>query len=182
MVPELRALRLKQIAMRVQDELKGDLGRALRGSITEARKLLKKFPNISDPGADRILLFAAIAAIAAVPSNNVSVIVRLLYGRKRGLSRQLPGISTGDRAGDHPRCASTTARLLAPETARGKSCANAQIQNASSARFEHTAPTFRESCEDDRLTARPQVHADLSWPWGQPDHPFIEGRVASTVP
>ena len=69
--------------MRVQDQLGGDLSRALRGSLPEARKLLKQFPNISDPGADRILLFAAIASGAAVPSNNVSVIVRLRYGRER---------------------------------------------------------------------------------------------------
>jgi len=83
MVPELRAFRLKEIAMRVQDELEGDLLRALRRSPTEARNLLKRFPNISDPGADRILLFAAIMPIAAVPSNNVNVIIRLLYGRER---------------------------------------------------------------------------------------------------
>jgi len=83
MVPDLRALRLKEIAMRVQDQLGGDLTGALGGSLSEARKLLKQFPNISDPGADRILLFAAIASVAAVPSNNVSVIVRLRYGRER---------------------------------------------------------------------------------------------------
>jgi endonuclease III len=75
MVPELRALRLKEIARRVQDQLGGDLSAALRGPVAEARKILKQFPNISEPGADRILLFAAIAPFAAVPSNNPSVIV-----------------------------------------------------------------------------------------------------------
>jgi len=69
--------------MRVQDQHGGDLSDALRGSLKEARKLLKQFPSISDPGADRILLFAAIAAIAALPSNNVSLIVRLRYGCER---------------------------------------------------------------------------------------------------
>ena len=70
--------------MRVQDELEGDLLRALRKSPTEARNLLKRFPNISDPGADRILLFAAaILPISAVPSNKVTVIIRLLYDRER---------------------------------------------------------------------------------------------------
>lgn len=83
MVPELRALRLKEIAMRIQDQFGGDLISALRGPVTEARKILKAFPNISDPGADRILLFAAIAPIAAVPSNNPSVIVRVKCGRER---------------------------------------------------------------------------------------------------
>ncbi|MFL6436087.1 MAG: endonuclease III domain-containing protein [Terriglobales bacterium] len=83
MVPELRALRLKEIAMRVQDQFGGDLPGALAGPIAHARKVLKMFPNIGDPGADRILLFAGIAPVAAVPSNNVSVIVRVLYGRER---------------------------------------------------------------------------------------------------
>ena len=49
----------------------------------EARKILKSFPNIADPGADRILLFAGIAPIAAVPSNTPHVLVRILAGRER---------------------------------------------------------------------------------------------------
>src|SRR4051812_27321920 len=83
MVPELRALRLKEIAMRVQDELGGNLREALRGPIKEARKILKSFPKIGDPGAARILLFAGIAPLAAVPSNNVAVIIRVMRGRER---------------------------------------------------------------------------------------------------
>ena len=83
MVPELRALRLKEIAMRVQDHFGGDLRTALLGSPDKARKELKKFPNIADPGADRILLFTHIAPIAAVPSNCPHVLVRILLGRER---------------------------------------------------------------------------------------------------
>jgi endonuclease-3 len=82
MVPELRAVRLKEIAARIQDELGGDLRRALVGPLAEARKLLKKFPNIADPGADRILLFGGIAPIAAVPSNSPQVIVRIRCGQE----------------------------------------------------------------------------------------------------
>ena len=115
MVPELRAERLKQIAMRVQDGFGGDLRSALTrpqglkpkpskaiygttrsrallqdnaamtasNSVKEARKILKSFPSVADPGADRILLFARIAPIAAVPSNTVHVAVRVLHGRER---------------------------------------------------------------------------------------------------
>jgi endonuclease III len=83
MVPELRALRLKEIAMRVKDELQGDLRAALTAPIKEARRILKSFPNIGDPGVDRILLFSGIAPLMAVPSNNPSVAVRVLYGRER---------------------------------------------------------------------------------------------------
>jgi endonuclease-3 len=83
MVPELRALRLKEIAIRVNGQFAGDLRNALLGSPDKARKELKKFPNIADPGADRILLFAHIAPIAAVPSNCPHVLVRILLGRER---------------------------------------------------------------------------------------------------
>ena len=83
MVPELRAVRLKEIARRVQDQLGGRLSGALQGTIADARNILKQFPNISDPGADRILLFAGITPVAAVPSNNPLVVIRVLYGRER---------------------------------------------------------------------------------------------------
>jgi len=79
MVPELRAERLKEVAMRVQDEFGGDLRAALVGPIPQARKLLKSFHSIADPGADRILLFAGISPIAAVPSNCVHVLDRILH-------------------------------------------------------------------------------------------------------
>ena len=82
MVPELRAQRLKEIAMCVQDEFGGDLRAALVGPIPKARKTLKRFPGIADPGADRILLFAGIAPIAAVPSNCVHVLARIRQGRE----------------------------------------------------------------------------------------------------
>ncbi len=83
MVPELRALRLKEIAMRVKDHLNGDLLTAISGPFDQARKELRKFPNIADPGVDRILLFGHIAPIAAVPSNCPHVLVRILFGRER---------------------------------------------------------------------------------------------------
>lgn len=83
MVPELRALRLKEIAARVKDEFGGDLRGALSGPISDARKILKKFPNIADPGADRILLFAGNDAVAAVPSNCPHVLVRISHGQER---------------------------------------------------------------------------------------------------
>jgi endonuclease III len=78
MVPELRSERLKEVAIRVQDEFAGDLRAGLVGPIPQARKKLKSFPSIADPGADRILLFAGISPIAAVPSNCVHVLDRIL--------------------------------------------------------------------------------------------------------
>ena len=69
MVPELRAMHVQLIAEGVMKEFEGDLRQGLKGDVSELRKRLKRFPGIADPGADRILLFAKIKAIAAVPSN-----------------------------------------------------------------------------------------------------------------
>ena len=83
MVPELRAMRLKEIVARIKDQLGGDLRAGLVGPLADVRKVLKKFPNIADPGADRILLFAEIVPLAAVPSNCVHVLVRIQRGQER---------------------------------------------------------------------------------------------------
>ncbi len=83
MVPELRAVRLMEIAARVENEYGGDLRKGLVGPLTKVRQALKRFPNIGDPGADRILLFAGIAPIPAVPSNCPYVLVRIRQGRER---------------------------------------------------------------------------------------------------
>jgi endonuclease-3 len=106
MVPELRATRVKAIASRVQKEFAGNLRSALAAlPVAKARAVLKKFPGIADPGADRILLFAGLAAPAAVPSSCPHVLVRIASGRepatyraayaqaRQALEQQLPATS-----------------------------------------------------------------------------------------
>lgn len=83
MVPEVRAMRLQQIAERVENEFGGNLSAALLGPLKDVRKALKKFPGIADPGADRILLFGRIEPVAAVPSNCTHVLVRIQQGLER---------------------------------------------------------------------------------------------------
>ena len=83
MVPELRAMRLMEIAARIQDEYGGDLRAGLAGPLSKVRQALKRFPNIADPGADRILLFGGIAPVPAVPSNCPHVLVRIQRGQER---------------------------------------------------------------------------------------------------
>jgi endonuclease III len=81
MVPALRESRLKEIAARVQREYASDLRTALsRLPVAQARKALKAFPGIGNPGADRILLFSRLAPVAAVPSSCPHVLVRVLHG------------------------------------------------------------------------------------------------------
>lgn len=80
-VPAVRAERLKEIAKRVGEDHAGDLRASLaRLSAAQARKLLKTFPGIGNPGADRILLFAGIEPVAAVPSACPHVLVRVAHG------------------------------------------------------------------------------------------------------
>jgi endonuclease-3 len=82
MFPELRAERMKEVTARIKDEFDGDLRAALTGPITKVRKILKSFSGIADPGADRILLFAGIQPVAAVPSNCTGVLSRIQNGRE----------------------------------------------------------------------------------------------------
>jgi len=83
MVPEKRAQRLKEIAARVQTKFGGKLEQALREPLKEARKVLKQFPTLGDSGADRILLFAGIASVAAIPATAVRVPLRIAFGGEK---------------------------------------------------------------------------------------------------
>ncbi len=82
MIPQLGAERLKEIARMVQQEYGGDLRAAILGALPAARKSLKKFPVIGDPGADKTLLFTNIEPLAAVPSNCLEVPLRLGFGEE----------------------------------------------------------------------------------------------------
>ena len=83
MVPELRAQRLLEVASRVEQEFGGDLRAGLAGPLSSVRAKLQKFPGIAGPGADRIILFAGIAPVPAVPSNCPHVLVRIRQGLER---------------------------------------------------------------------------------------------------
>jgi endonuclease III len=81
LIPELRTERVGLIASVVVRQFNGDLARAFRKMQPgEVRGALKKLPGIADPGADRIMLFGGLSAIAAVPSNATQVAVRMQLG------------------------------------------------------------------------------------------------------
>ena len=76
--PETRGERWREIARIVLGECGGDLEAALRAAAPrKARSLIKRFPMIGDPGADKILLFAGIAVQPALDSNGLRALVRL---------------------------------------------------------------------------------------------------------
>ena len=78
MHPQKRAERLVEIGRLAITECDGKLAEKLRTlPLAKARALLRKFPSVGDPGADRILLFCDVAAIASVDSNGLRALVRL---------------------------------------------------------------------------------------------------------
>lgn len=80
---EERASRMKDSAKRVLDEHGGDLAAALRSSTTPAaRKILKSFPMIGEPGADKILLFSGLSPVFALESNGLRVLLRFGIGKE----------------------------------------------------------------------------------------------------
>lgn len=91
MFPEERVARLKEIARKVKTESGKDLKTAVKKRLQEekkqagkairgAKKLLQEFPVIGEPSAEKILLFAKLAPVAAVPSTCVGVPMRIWFG------------------------------------------------------------------------------------------------------
>jgi endonuclease III len=77
MHPGVRAERWRTIAA-LTLEVGGDLDKALRAlPLAKARALLKRFPTIADPAADKVLLFAGVAALPALESNGLRTLARL---------------------------------------------------------------------------------------------------------
>lgn len=78
MRPETRVQRWREIARLVRERADGDLKATLKAlPLAKARALLKAFPVIADPGADKVLLFAGVAARPALESNGLRVLARL---------------------------------------------------------------------------------------------------------
>ena len=78
MHPQKRAERLIEIGRLAIAECDGDVVGELRTlPLQKARSLLKKFPSVGDPGADRILLFSGVAPQPCLESNGLRVLVRL---------------------------------------------------------------------------------------------------------
>lgn len=80
--PEVRARRLKEIALIVLNEFAGDLSSALKLPEPQAIRALKKFPSIADPGAEKILLFTGTYPLLGLESNGLRVLLRLGFGQE----------------------------------------------------------------------------------------------------
>jgi endonuclease III len=83
MHPAARVEKLRRIAQIALQEFDGDLEAVLKQPIAKAKKALKKFSGIGDPGAERILLFSRTHPVLALDSNGLRVLLRLGYGEER---------------------------------------------------------------------------------------------------
>lgn len=82
MHPESRADRLKDIAALATEHGGGGLEAVLALPLPAARKILRAFPSIGAPGADKILLACGSSSALALESNGLRVLVRLGRGRE----------------------------------------------------------------------------------------------------
>jgi endonuclease-3 len=83
MRPETRVFRWREIARITLTQFAGNLDAILDEPYAKAKRALKQFPNIGDPGAEKILLFCGMAEGLPLESNGLRVLVRMGYGREQ---------------------------------------------------------------------------------------------------
>ena len=71
------AARLRECARLASDDFGGDLDAVMRLPLDRAKRALRSFPGIGEPGAEEILLFAGRHALLAPDSNTLRVLQRL---------------------------------------------------------------------------------------------------------
>jgi endonuclease-3 len=81
MRPETRVFRWREIARITVSQFGADLDRILEEPYEKAKRALKQFPTIGDPGAEKILMFCGVGPKLALESNGLRVLNRVGYGR-----------------------------------------------------------------------------------------------------
>ncbi len=83
MHPARRVEKLRRVAEIALQEFEGDLESVLTQSLAKAKRALKKFPGIGDPGAEKILIFTRTQPMLALESNGLRAMMRLGYGEEQ---------------------------------------------------------------------------------------------------
>jgi endonuclease III len=83
MRPQTRVFRWLEIARITLEQFDGDLDRILREPYAKAKKALKLFPNIGDPGAAKILVMCGVGSELPLDWNGVRVLTRIGFGRQQ---------------------------------------------------------------------------------------------------
>lgn len=81
MRPQVRVFRWQEIARSTLSQFDGDLDQVLKLPYAQAKKALKQFPNIGDPGAEKILMLLGVAENLPLDWNGLRVLSRVGYGR-----------------------------------------------------------------------------------------------------
>jgi endonuclease III len=81
MRPETRVFRWREIARITASQFGGNLDQILEEPYEKAKRALKQFPTIGDPGAEKILMFCGVGHGLPLESNSLRVLTRLGYGR-----------------------------------------------------------------------------------------------------
>jgi endonuclease III len=81
MRPKVRVFRWQEIARITMSQFDGDLDQILKLPYAQAKKALKQFPNIGDPGAEKILMFCGASPGLPLEWNGLRVLTRVGYGR-----------------------------------------------------------------------------------------------------
>ncbi len=117
MRPETRVFRWREIARITLQQFDGNLDSILGKPYAVAKRALKQFPNIGDPGAEKILLFCGMAEGLPLESNGLRVLTRLGWGRAQKNYGAMYKSVQGDLAGTLPKDAGklTEAHLLLRE-------------------------------------------------------------------
>jgi endonuclease-3 len=82
MRPDSRVSRWIEISQITIDEFGGDLSCVLELPYAQAKKALKFYPSIGDPGAEKILLLCGMGSGLPLESNGCRVLLRLGFGRE----------------------------------------------------------------------------------------------------
>ena len=80
MLPDQRVTKLLRIAQITREKFQGNLRQVLKLPLTQAKRDLKLYPGIGDPGAEKILLFSGMVLVLALESNGLRALVRLGFG------------------------------------------------------------------------------------------------------
>jgi endonuclease III len=79
-IPDQTVDKLRSIAAIAVEDFGGDVSTVTHLPFAQAKKVLKKFPSIGEPGAEKVLLFARAAPVLALDSNGLRVLLRLGFG------------------------------------------------------------------------------------------------------
>ena len=79
----MSAEKLLAIAKIAYEEFDNDLRSVLKKPLLQAKKALKRFPSIGDPGAEKILLLTRSYPVMALDSNGLRVLCRVGFAEEQ---------------------------------------------------------------------------------------------------